>query len=131
MIKFIIPVPFESDDVLFSDPGFWIYRSVHGDWPRWISRHRWSASVITPNGLIFAIQNYVGGYIWQNRVEMLGRPIIIKPSKLGCRLALHSALITSVVMRVYRRRYVYFIPYNADTELDRAGRKLPDCLWFT
>lgn len=30
-----------------------------------------------------------------------------------CRLALHSALITSVVMRVYRRRYVYFIPYNA------------------
>lgn len=48
----------------------------------------------------------------------------------GCRLALHSALITSVVMRVYRRRYVYFIPYNAHTR-DRAGRKLPDCLWFT
>lgn len=44
-----------------------------------------------------------------------------------CRLALHSALITSVVMRVYRRRYVYFIPYNASRG-SRASRKLPDRL---
>ena len=53
----------------------------------------------------------------------VGRTIIIKLVQARCRLALHSALITSLVMRVYRRRYVYFILYNASPSL--ASRKLP------